>query len=97
MEGAPLHCDFAVADAKKAAEIDDRGAHEATAINDHIDNAAHILVSGAQNLTAKNSSGFVAVEYGDRRRRLDARCRMVVGPVWVLGHLLGKQSRSPRL
>jgi hypothetical protein len=39
----------------------------------------------------------VAVEYGDRRRRLDARCRMVVGPVWVLGHLLGKQSRSPRL
>jgi hypothetical protein len=79
VEGAPLQCDFAVADAEKAAEIDDRGTHEAIAIDDYIDNAAHILVGGAQNLAAKNAFGFIAVEYGDRGRRLDARCRMVGG------------------
>ena len=81
VEGNPLHCNFAVADTEKAAEIDDRCTHEATAINDYIDNAAHILVGCAQNLTAKNSSGFIAVEYGDRWRLLDARCRRAGGLV----------------
>jgi hypothetical protein len=79
VEGAPFHCDFAVADTEKAPEIDDRGTHEAAAINDYVDNATHIFVGGAQNFTPKNASGFIALEYGDRWRLPYARWRMVGG------------------
>ena len=44
MQRAPVDHDLAAADAEKAAEIDHRGAHRAGAIDDHIDDAPHVLV-----------------------------------------------------
>src|SRR5262245_6789740 len=48
----PVDHDLAAADTEEAAEVDHRGAHRAAAIDDGIDDAAHVLVGGAADLTA---------------------------------------------
>ena len=44
MQRIPIHRDLAAADAEKAAEIDDRGAHLAGPVDEHVDDPAHVLV-----------------------------------------------------
>src|SRR5689334_542623 len=54
-ERLPVDHDLAAADAEKAAEIDHCGAHRAAAVNDHVDDAAHVLVGSAANLASQNA------------------------------------------
>ena len=73
MQRIPIHRDLAAADAEKAAEIDDRGAHLAAAVDEHVDDPAHVLVGGAAHVTAENALDFVLVEDGDFRSDLRGR------------------------
>src|SRR5262249_20222769 len=62
----PIDGDLAAADTEEAAEIDHRGAWQAGAINDDIDDPTHVLVGGAAN-GATQDSLHVAVVQGDGR------------------------------
>ena len=59
---APIHRDLAAADAEEAAEVDDRGTHLAAAVDQYVDDAAHILVGGARHFPAQNALDLVVVE-----------------------------------
>ena len=76
MQRVPVDRDLAAADAEEAAEIDDGGAHLAGAVDQHIDDPAHILVGGAAHLAAENAFDLMFVEdghfRGGRRRRIAA-------------------------
>ncbi len=62
MQRVPIHRDLAAADAEETAEIDDRGAHLAAAIHQHVDDAAHILVGGAAHFAAEDALDLVVGE-----------------------------------
>ena len=64
MQRVPIHRDLAAADAEETAEIDDRGTHLAVAVDQHIDDPAHVLVGGAEHFAAKNALDLVLVENG---------------------------------
>src|SRR5262249_49334094 len=66
---APVDDDLATADAEEAAEIDHRGAHHAFAVDDDVDNAAHVLVGGAADLTAKDTVRVARPDHRNRSRR----------------------------
>src|SRR5262245_53242887 len=65
---APVDDDLAAADTEEATEVDHRGAHRSAAIDDGIDNAAHVLVGGAANLAAEDAVGVARTDHRDRRR-----------------------------
>ena len=62
MQRVPIHRDLAAADAEKAAEVDDGGADLAAAVDQHVDDAAHILVGWAAHFAAENALDLVLVE-----------------------------------
>src|SRR6266436_6063833 len=55
MQRVPVDHDFPAADAEKTAEIDDGRAHRSGPIDDHVDDAAHVLVGRAANLAAEHA------------------------------------------
>src|SRR5689334_15886524 len=65
----PVDHDLAAADAEEAAEIDHRGAHHAFAVDDDIDDAAHVLVGSAADLAAQNAVRIARPDHGDGSRR----------------------------
>src|SRR5262249_46787473 len=67
-QGAPRPRAFAAADAKKTAEVDHRGTDPAAAIDDDVDDAAHIFVGGAEHWPPENALDFVIIEHRHRRR-----------------------------
>src|SRR5262245_28541121 len=73
----PVDDDLAAADTEEAAEVDHRGAYRAAAIDDGIDNAAHVLVGGAADLTAEDAVGIARADHGDRWRRLRLLCNIL--------------------
>src|SRR5258708_6982606 len=66
---APVDHDFPTADAEEAAEVDDRGAHRALAIDDHINDTSHVLVGCTANVTAEYPMRIARTDHGDRWRR----------------------------
>ena len=62
MQRIPVDRDLAAADAEEAAEIDDGGAHLTGAVDQHVDDPAHILVGGAAHLAAENALDLMVVE-----------------------------------
>ena len=69
MQGAPVDHDLAAADAEEAAEIDDGCPHRAGAIDDDVDDMAHVLVSGTAHVAAEHAVRLARRDNGDRRRR----------------------------
>ncbi len=67
MERFPVHRDFAAADAEEAAEIDDRGTRLAGAVDQHVDDAPHVLIGSAADLAANDGLDFLGAKDGDRR------------------------------
>ena len=55
MQRVPVDHDLAAADAEKAAEIDHGGAHLPGAIDDHVDDAPHVLVRRAAHVAAEHA------------------------------------------
>ena len=66
VQGVPFNRNFPAANPEEAAEIDDRSPHPSASIDDYINDAAHILVGGAQDLPAENALDFMVVEYPHR-------------------------------
>ena len=65
MQRLPVDGDLATADAEKAAEVDDGGAHPAFAIDQYVDDPPHILVRQAAHVPAENALRFLGFEDGD--------------------------------
>src|SRR5882757_6528505 len=55
MQCVPVDYDLSAADTEKAAEIDHRGTYCALAVDDHIDDTPHILVSGTADIAAEDA------------------------------------------
>src|SRR4029453_8080213 len=51
----PGHGDLAAADAQKSAEVEDGGAPRARAVDQHVDDASHVLVRRAAYLAAEDA------------------------------------------
>src|SRR3984957_2497565 len=69
MQRIPIDNDLSAADAEKAAEIDDRGAYRALAVDDHVDDTSHVFFSGAPDIPPKDAARFAGADDGDRWRR----------------------------
>src|SRR3984957_15062262 len=80
MQRIPIDDDLSATYPKKATEIDDGGAYRALAVDDHVDDASHILLSGASDIPPKDAARFAGADDGDgwRRRRLLHRRRNTV-------------------
>src|SRR5215212_10355513 len=72
MQRAPLNHDLSDPDPEKSSEIDDGGANYTGPIDDHVDDAPHVLVRCAANLAAKHTVRLLGADNGDGgwRRRL---------------------------
>src|SRR5262249_17391493 len=76
-QSTPVDGNLATPDAKKATEVDDGGAHLTRAIDDHINDASHILALAAADALTQDPGHLLIVEYrrgcagwgGVRRRR----------------------------
>src|SRR4051812_48563151 len=66
---APVDDDLAAADAEETAEIDHGSADYAVAVDNGVDNAAHVLVGGAPNLAAEDAVRIARPDDGDGDRR----------------------------
>src|ERR1700687_416023 len=75
MQRVPVYHDFSAADAEKAAEIDDGGAHHSGAIDDHVDDVPHVLVRRATNIPTEHAMRIPCADDSDRRRG----CRLFRG------------------
>jgi hypothetical protein len=69
MQRIPIDRDLPAADTKKPAEIDNGGPHTSVLIDNHIDDAAHVLIRGAKYRSAKNSRSLPVIENGGGRGR----------------------------
>src|SRR5580658_5637453 len=65
MQRAPFCLNLAAASPEKTAEIDDRRAHLACVIHQHVHDPAHVLVGRADHLLAENPFDLVIGEYLD--------------------------------
>src|SRR5882724_5283664 len=68
MQRAPVDRDLTAADAEEAAEIDDGRAHRCTPIDDHIDDAPHVLVCRTADVAAEDAVRVFCADDGDRGR-----------------------------
>src|SRR3982074_3351345 len=77
MQRVPIDHDFSAADPEKTAEIDDSRAYHSGAIDDHVDDAPHVLVRRAANVAAEHAMCIPCADDGDRGRwrRLFRCCR----------------------
>src|SRR5262245_28030355 len=78
VERTPIDNDLAAADAEETTEIDHRGADHAVAVDDDVDDAAHVLVSRTTDLAAEDAMSVARPDHGDRGRwfRLFRRVRL---------------------
>src|SRR5262249_6907815 len=66
IERAPIDRDLADADAEKAAEVDDGGAHLSVAADDDVDDAPHVFAGVAANALAEDGGAVLVVEHHGR-------------------------------
>ena len=64
MQCVPVDGDLAAADPEKSAEIDNRGAHLAGAVDQNVHDPAHILVGRAADLSAQYALNLMLIEEG---------------------------------
>src|SRR5207302_1738764 len=69
MKRAPVDHDLAAADAEEAAEIDHRRAHGTGAVDDHVDDAPHVLAGRAADVASENAARLIRADHRDRRWR----------------------------
>src|ERR1700689_443406 len=70
MQRAPVNGDLAGADTQKTAKIDDRGSDLASAINEDVDNAPHVVARGAKRFNAENALELLPVDNRGRNAGL---------------------------
>src|SRR5215831_16279682 len=78
MQRVPVDDDLPAADTEKTAEVDHGGTHDTGTINNHIDDASHVLIGRAADIAAEHTMRFLRGDDGDggwrrRRRRLFGR------------------------
>src|SRR3954454_7293005 len=83
MQRAPIDDDLPNANPEKSPEIDDSRAHCSRTIDDHVDDASHVLIRGAADLAPQHAVRLFWPDDSDYRRR----CRLLWGG-WRSGVVL---------